>query len=209
MGVSRDDGDRVLVFVDYQNVYRAARRSFGPAAERADFTFGQVHPLNLGELLVARRLPNRHSRLVGVRVFRGMPDGSRDPKCYGACRSQVSAWKRLGSVGVTNRPLRYPPDYPAGKPQEKGIDVELALDIALGAIKDRYDVAVLFSLDTDLRPALEATIREGRHVEVAAWAPEDQPVRRLHIPSTQVWCHQFARADYGRVRDRTDYTLRP
>ena len=51
--------------------------------------------------------------------------------------------------------------------EEKGIDVLIALDLALGARDDRYDVAVLVSADTDLVPAIEVALDAGRRVETA------------------------------------------
>lgn len=61
--------DRVVVFLDYQNVYRGARGLFytwdAPAAA------GQVDPLLLGTLLAARGGPDRE--LYQVRVYRGVP----------------------------------------------------------------------------------------------------------------------------------------
>jgi len=59
--------DRVMVFVDYQNVYGWARRQFhgiNPASAE-----GHVDPLLLGEHLVSRR--QRPSELEQVRVYAG------------------------------------------------------------------------------------------------------------------------------------------
>ena len=61
------------------------------------------------------------------------------------------------------------------KAQEKGVDVELAIDYVSMAARGDYDTAVLFSTDSDLRPALEAVIalrKPGQaypRCEVAAW----------------------------------------
>lgn len=42
-----------------------------------------------------------------------------------------------------------------GKYHEKGVDVQMALDIALGAHEDVYDTCYLISSDTDLLPAIK------------------------------------------------------
>jgi len=77
---------------------------------------------------------------------------------------------------VTARPLRYPWDDLASKPEEKGIDVQIALDFVMMAVRGEYGVGVLMSGDTDLLPALEEVIRLGQPTaEVAAGG--HQPVK--------------------------------
>src|SRR5262249_2058391 len=79
--------------------------------------------------------------------------------------------KRVG-VAVTTRPIRYhkekvldengdPVLLPDGSikkitiPQEKGIDVRLALDLVSLARKKQYDVALIFSQDQDLQEVVQ------------------------------------------------------
>ena len=62
---------------------------------------------------------------------------------------------------VIQRTLRYPSDWPSRKAQEKGIDVALAVDFVMMAVAEEYDVGVLMSTDTDLKPALEAVVALG------------------------------------------------
>jgi hypothetical protein len=83
----------------------------------------------------------------------------------------------------------------------------LAVDMVMGATRDEFDVAVLFSGDTDLLPAIEAVERLDKRVEVAAWRPDDGPSRRLSLPGSSMWCHWLDRHDFEMVRDDTDYTV--
>ena len=111
---------------------------------------------------------------------------------------------------VFARQLRYPhgwPDNADGQgPQEKGIDVRMALDIALLAYRGEYDVAIICSGDTDLIPAIEEVLDgEGSaRVEVAGWRSERYR-QRLSMENRNIWCHWLRREDYERVRDDTDY----
>jgi uncharacterized LabA/DUF88 family protein len=94
-------------------------------------------------------------QLEQVRIYRGQPDPSKDPKGYAACSRQVGIWRQSPLVTVTTRTLRYPQGWPnpyqAGeRPQEKGIDVALAIDFVVMAVRDEYDVGILMSTDTDL-----------------------------------------------------------
>src|SRR5690606_17731727 len=84
----------------------------------------------------------------------GLPSASKDPKGYAAARAQIATWKKDPDVAVIARPLRYPDDYPSGKAEEKGIDVALAVDFVMRAVKGSYDVGIIMSLDTDLKPAM-------------------------------------------------------
>lgn len=198
---------RVAVFIDYQSVYMRARELFTPGG--ANFTDGQIHPRRLGVLLTDRGRDHDPTReLKTVRVFRGAPSPKYSPVGQAACQRQVNAWEAQHRVEAVTRPLHY---YPTGEldgrrqyvVREKGIDVQIALSIALGAERDAYDVAVLFSADTDLLPALEEARAAGKHVEVAAWKPDRGYSSQLRLPG--LWCHYLTRRDYDFVADPTDY----
>lgn len=119
-----------------------------------------------------------------------------------------------GKVEVIARGLRYPPDWPATRAQEKGVDVALTVDFLQMAMLGEFDVGVIMSTDTDLKPALEAVLRlrplGGPICEVAAWArPDGGHCPRLSVPAAKMWCHWLSEADYLSVADRTDYNLPP
>jgi hypothetical protein len=156
---------RVVLFLDYQNVYKGARETLHQHWEPSQC--GQIDPMKLGQLLVERS-PGRDGRmLAGVRVYRGQPDSSKEPRAYGANLRQCSAWERAGATVIT-RTLRYPIAWPAEKPEEKGIDVALAMDFHAMAVRGDYDVGILMSTDTDLKPALEVeATSQGETIEQA------------------------------------------
>ena len=120
---------------------------------------------------------------------------------------QCAAWERSGAVVIT-RPLRYPREWPRDRAQEKGIDVQLAIDFVAGAIDDSYDTGIVCSTDTDLLPALEfvATCFGRERAETAAWLASGKGSElRLRRPST--WRHRLELTDYESVRDPTDYSV--
>lgn len=51
-----------------------------------------------------------------------------------------------------------------GKFHEKGVDVQIAVDIVRGAIKDEYDEFYIISSDTDLLPAIKTAKDEKKKV---------------------------------------------
>lgn len=200
---------RVVVFIDWQNTYNSARRTFHQAWE--PYVRGQVDPLRLGHELAGR---NAEQELAQVRVYRGLPDSTKQPTAYGANERQAASWRAAG-VHVVRRALQYPrgwPDecLPGDRPREKGIDVALAIDFVRLAIEGRYDVGVLVSGDTDLKPALEAVWDyrggAGPRPETAAWSAPDAHSRRLALEGRRLWCHWLDGAVYDRVRDDTGYT---
>jgi uncharacterized LabA/DUF88 family protein len=203
--MGRASVERVIVFIDWQNVYKGARDAFhqGQGPRR----FGNVEPLLLAQRLL-QLSPGRRRELVGVRVYRGQPDPTRDPRGYAANRRQQDAWRRRGVV-VVQRPLRYPKAWPAEKAQEKGVDVALAVDFVMLAVTHAYDVGILVSTDTDLVPALEAVVdlggNRGPRAEVAAWT-SSRAAPRLRITRAKLWCHYLRVDDYRGMVDASDYT---
>jgi uncharacterized LabA/DUF88 family protein len=192
---------RIAVFIDYQNVYRRARSAFGQPGD--SHAVGQVDPLKLGQLICAKT-PN--STLEFIRIYRGLPDGGRDPRGNAACSRQVAAWRGLQRVEVFTRPLRYPQNYPAEKPSEKGIDVQLAIDFVVAALDGRFDIGVIFSADTDLKPAIETVVaRTTVEVAVATWQPPVGYASRISIATRRIWCHYLTQGDFSAVKDLADY----
>jgi len=73
------------------------------------------------------------------------------------------------------------------------------------AIRGEFDVGILMSEDTDLKPTLESVMEmPSAHCEAAAWDPPAATRRGLRLPG--LWCHFVSADDYLRVADRTDYT---
>ena len=191
--------NQVMVFIDYQNITATACDQFPRTAGSRAFT--HINPLRLAELIVARR--HVRSELAEVRIYRGRPNPRREPGAAAVNDIQASRWERDRRVTVVRRMLRYPKSYPFTPPQEKGIDVALAVDFVRLAFQNAYDVGVVVSHDTDLIPALEA-VRELRlaHVEVAGWRGRN----RIQFPDSKLpWHHDLFEDDFQAVRDDTDY----
>lgn len=198
--------ERVFVFLDYQNIYRRARDAFHLTHE--PHWEGQVHPYGVAYELCRRSEEWRTRQLAGVRVYRGLPNARMDPQGNAACLRQLAFWESLPKVEAVKRPLQYPPPGSRREVREKGIDVQLAIDVVMGAINNRYDCAVVFSADTDIIPALEAVVEiKGRKsVEVATW----EGCSRIGSKKEKIWCHYLDRKTYEQVADRHDYnTPRP
>lgn len=202
-------GTRVVVFIDYQNVYHRALAAFG--FERGlNPNAGHVYPNKIGELLCERGQSKDPGRVLAeVRVYKGLPDhrSGIDAQSYAA--RQMAAWTKTPGVFVGSRPLDYYEAEKRGrtvwKSQEKGVDVMLALDLVEMARTGALDTAVVFSADSDLLPALEQVVELGKRVETATW--EGPGVNRgpLRIPHCDLWNHRLNQTEFNLVRDDTDY----
>lgn len=199
---------RVVLFVDYENMHRCAVHAF-------NLTNGHFWPWQPGELLVNRRntrVPNVPCLLSQVRVYRGLPDSRRQPKANAANQAQTAAWEKSAitpaGIAIFRRPLKYPMDWPKGNgnPQEKGVDVALAVDLVQMTYQDAFDVGIVCSHDTDLSPALDAVARASTsrvHLEVASWSP----MKRISYSGQpgKPWCHHLNKQDFDAVRDPSSY----
>jgi uncharacterized LabA/DUF88 family protein len=200
----------LVVFIDAQNLYNDARRAFCRRSDPA--TYGQIDPMRLGRLIASKEVLGvpEPRELTQVRIYRGRPDSTKEPKTYGAHMRQCDAWEKAGAV-VVPRSLRYPRNWPEDPPEEKGIDVQIAVDMVTMASNGELDVAVLVSTDTDLTPAVEAFFRlpfdAPRIVEVAAWRTETFR-KALRVSGQHVWCHYLDERDYRAVCDTRDYNIR-
>jgi hypothetical protein len=186
--------ERVAVYLDFQNVHLTGHDLFdrGNALHRC-----VPNPVGIAEMIASRRL--RPSEANAIRVYRGQPHPQHDPLQAATNDAQASAWSRDRRVHMIRRQLRYREGLP---PQEKGIDVALAVDLVHLAFRKQYDAHVVFSGDTDLLPALELVVSLGfGHVEVACWSGA-KPLRfaGTHRP----WCHFLNPDDWDAVGEDWD-----
>lgn len=201
----------VAVFIDWQNVYQAARAAFGMATFGVHAwpnEYGNFSPYQLARILTAGHGRGRGAELVRVEVHRGLPSSTRDPVGFAANRRQAQAWMNESPLVVPRlRPLRYPQQYgQSGPPQEKGVDVNLALGIVEQVLTRACDIAVLFSHDTDLLPVVEtvARLRGPQHIETASWRSIHFQ-QRLRSKVRNVYHHDISAAVFDRVETRINY----
>ena len=122
---------RVVVFLDWQNVYNGARAAF--CSPHAPYWKGQVDPVALAQHLAADSPFDR--KLHQVRIYRGQPDATLDPKGYIASSHQAAAWQQSPLVELNDANSPLPAGLASAEPhrrasQEKGIDVALAIDFS-------------------------------------------------------------------------------
>jgi uncharacterized LabA/DUF88 family protein len=159
-------------FFDGQNLYQHAKDAFGHHHPNYD-------PLKLHAAVCTERgwQPNL------VKFYTGIPSVEESAMWSAYWSNRVLAMKRAGIV-VTTRPLRYRKQEAYDEngalktitvPQEKGVDVRLALDVVKAARRRQFDVAVIYSQDQDLCEVVEEikeiANEQGRRIVVACAFP--------------------------------------
>ncbi len=56
-----------------------------------------------------------------------------------------------------------------GKYHEKGVDVQIAVEVLKGALKNEYDKCILFSSDTDILPAIAEAMKVKKEIIYAGF----------------------------------------
>lgn len=161
-----------MAFIDGQNLYQHAKDAFGHHHPNYD-------PLKLHAAVCAAHgwQPNL------VRFYTGIPSVEESVMWSGYWSNRILAMKRAG-ITVTTRPLRYRKQEAYDEtgelktitvPQEKGVDVRLALDVVKAARRKQFDVAVIYSQDQDLFEVVEEVreiaAEQAREIRIACAFP--------------------------------------
>ncbi len=140
--------ERVMIFIDGQNFYFGLRQALPDKDVRFDC---------FAQLLVAGR------ELAHVRYYNVHLTQQTDPDRYQRHERFLNAISSLPYFHVFHGRMV---DRPWGT-QEKGVDVQLAVDMVKQAFLDNYDTAILVSGDGDFDHAVQAVVDRGKHVENA------------------------------------------
>ena len=194
-----------MAFIDGQNLFHAAKDAFG-------YTYPNFEVSRLcGHLCAAQGWT-----LASVRFYTGIPEATDSPFWNHFWNAKLGAMGHRG-VHVFSRPLRYRNKrvaIPGGSfhfttvPEEKGIDVRIAIDVIRMAHRKEYDVAILFSQDQDLSEAVDEiraiSKEQDRWIKVASAFPKSpSSTNRRGINHTD-WIG-IDRATYDSCLDHADY----
>jgi len=226
-----------VLFIDYENARYAAQELFeqrGDGSTTSSRGRGDFHPRRLGEKLCAQynRRPECRSEeskieLVEVRVYRGRPDPSKDQRgrlALWADEEQIKVWQdpSEGQTGCPVRVITFPMQYPDARHSvprerdhrvEKEVDAAIAMDL-LSITDAECDVAVLWSADTDLRPAVCKLLEEAARGEdkpelhLAGWRENILTLGRCMSQvrkQSRPHLHRMSHPTYKKVKDETNY----
>lgn len=196
-----------MAFFDVQNLFRHAKTAFQGETED-----GYHHP-NFDP----KKLHDKVARELGycpnlTRFYTGVPPQSKSEMWSGYWNNRVMALQRMG-VFVETRKLRYHNEELENGtvrkvPQEKGIDIRIALDLMKCARKKEFDAAIIFSQDQDLSEAVaevkDIAIEQGRKIKIISAFPESQVATARRGINKTDW-YQFNKAFYDTCLDPKDY----
>ena len=84
-------------------------------------------------------------------------DNSKSEELYKSQQQRFERLKKFGFHIVRGRLVKI-----SGKFMEKGVDVRIGIDIAIGAVKNYFDKAFVVSSDSDLAPAIGFATHETK-----------------------------------------------
>ena len=159
--------ERVVIYIDGSNLYHSLKFIYG----RIDVDF---------EKLATKLIGNR--QLIRIYYYNAPVNADEEPEKY---RNQQKFFERLQTIDYLRLVLGRI-EKQGNHCVEKGVDVQLAVDMIRLADKNTYDTAILVSGDGDFAPAIEIVQDWGKHVEVAF------PSRSSHLSNI---CDRYSRLD--------------
>lgn len=141
-----------MAFFDGQNLYQHAKEAFG------------YHHPNYDPIKLHHAVAKEHGYTPNMtRFYTGVPSEAEAKMWSGYWSNRILAMKRA-RIHVTTRKIRYHKETVESEdgtikitttPQEKGIDVRIALDLVACARRREFHAAILFSQDHDLAEVVD------------------------------------------------------
>lgn len=147
--------DRAIFLFDGPNFYKNLRTS--------SINRGHLDFMKLAQKLAGPR------HIVGVVYFTSPTDQLSDTENYAnqqrffAAIQKTGVDLRLGKLVMRSKLCPLCEQYFKFK-TEKSVDVQIALEIALGAADDKWDTAYVATCDSDIIPAIEFARNKGKKV---------------------------------------------
>lgn len=180
--------ERVAVLIDGSNFYHYLK------SREIGFPFNTGAKFNY-RLFVDSLIGDREcvARNYYVGIVRNFDKSKRSAEMV---RKQQKFLSGLQNNGFTIRKGRIM--YDEGRPREKGTDVAIALDMALGAVRDEFDTVILISSDTDLVPALREIKMVGKKAEYVGFSHQPSYGIQKNVSSSTL----LSPADIERFTER-------
>lgn len=198
---------RAIAFFDGQNLFHTAKLAFGHEYPNYD-------PLTLAVRICQQEGWDPQE----VRFYTGYPTEADNPFWHRFWSKKLAQMGKRGVV-VYSRSLRYRKkefklaggaSFVTEIPEEKGIDVRIALDIIRLALRNAYDIALVFSQDQDLSEVADEirdiANEQDRWIKIASAFP-DNPNLDAHLRrgiNKTDWI-RISKSLYDACLDKRDY----
>ena len=182
---------RVVTFFDIQNFYLTSKNAWGSSYPNFD-------PIALSTLVTSR---HTDWKLTGIKLYTGLHDVKKNLHWHKFWMNKLNHHKSKDHrVTAFTTPLH----YSGGCAHEKGIDIRIALDLVRMARTNDYDVALLFSSDSDfceVAGEIRAIAREkDRWIKIVSVFPD---TLKRGIDKTD-WL-PLSKDEYNKCTDTNNY----
>lgn len=164
-----------MVFVDGSNFYHGLKNAMGQC--HIDFS------CFISQLCASRKLITAYYYNVPVREQDGVERFRKQQRFLQKVRRLPYFKVRLGRLEPRGNTF-----------VEKGVDVQIAVDMVAHAARDNYDMAILVSGDGDFAAVADAVSEMGKHVENAYF-------RKGRSQQLENVCHRFIELTEDNLRD--------
>ena len=150
--------NRVAIFIDGGNFYRKIRKDgLIPKGTRFDYV-KFANALANGRPII--------SKAYYIGVVRNYDKTDRSQKIVESQQKLLTGLENDG-YEVKKGKIVYDNEI-----REKGVDVQIAIDLVIGVAENQYDTAIIVSSDTDLIPAIRYIKSKGKTVEYVGFSAE-------------------------------------
>jgi len=134
-----NNNERVFIIIDGNNFYHRLKEL--KLTDLLSFDYEKF-----AQFLFGRRILASKNYYIGaIREERNNPKSKE---------LMIGQQKLIGKLQKGNWVIKFGHMLKTDEYHEKGVDVQIAVDILIGAYENLYDTAILVSSDTDLIPAL-------------------------------------------------------
>src|SRR3989338_4517578 len=142
---------RVAIFIDGGNFYQRIRGDgLIPKGARFDY-------VKFAEFLARDRTISSKSYYIGI-----VRNHDHTEKSQKMVESQQKLLSGLENAGYQIKRGKIVYD---NRIREKGVDVQIVIDLVIDAVENNFDTAIMVSSDTDLIPAIKYLRSRGKKVE--------------------------------------------
>jgi len=145
-----NDKERVLIIIDGNNFYHRLKEL--NLTHLLSFDYEKFN----GFLIGRRFLVSKNYYIGSIREERNNPKSKE---------LMVGQQKLIGKLQKSGWTIKFGHMLKADGYHEKGVDVQIAVDLLIGAYENLYDTAILVSSDTDLIPALAKAREMKKKIE--------------------------------------------
>lgn len=168
--------ERVAVYIDGSNFYHKIKSGKFDIRNLSKFDFRGLVRCLAHEREIT-------TTLYYIGVVRALPDDSRGQQLR---RNQQRLFSHLESPFQNFTVKKGYMMQNRGIFVEKGVDVQIAVDMVVGAFQDDFDTAMLVSSDTDLIPAIKQVKLLGKRVEYIGFAHQPSFGIRKHATAQKL-----------------------